>query len=148
MEKNLLDDLLWAHCNISVGRKAKLSRPTEYRAPPWSWAAVDGNVAWPIAHENGRGPYLAGLVDCRIERPDENIFGQVIGGSIRLCGSLKHIARRDGSGAIAAHNLKVPAEFCNSVCDLGDSDYMKSHYLRGILEIDRHNSREYQSRAV
>jgi len=96
-----------------------------------------------MAHENGRGPYQAGLVDCRIERPDEGIFGQAMGGSIRLCGPLKHIAhldvlrniaRRDGSGAVAAHNLKVPAEFCNSVCDeywnyTSDRSYLDHIYL-------------------
>lgn len=60
-KRTLLDDLLWAHKPIAVGRRAERSSPSGYRAPSWSWAALDGNVRWLWAprKRKGDGPRAA-----------------------------------------------------------------------------------------
>ncbi|KUJ23878.1 HET-domain-containing protein [Mollisia scopiformis] len=55
---SLLDDLLWIHRPVDVGRRTVQGRPSEYRAPSWSWASVDGNVRWLYADANPQGPIL------------------------------------------------------------------------------------------
>ncbi|KAL1946189.1 hypothetical protein VTO73DRAFT_15316 [Trametes versicolor] len=81
-----LADLLWMapsrHC----------TRPTTYRAPSWSWAAVEGSIN-PFPHtltfEDPRTVVLVEVVECRVTLEDPSIpFGRVTGGTLALRGAL------------------------------------------------------------
>ncbi|KAL1946176.1 hypothetical protein VTO73DRAFT_15303 [Trametes versicolor] len=83
----LLRDLIWY---TPVG--ARRPRPAVYRAPSWSWAAVDGQVST-LAKEN-LSPSLDGLVvaevvRCQVTPADAALpLGQVTDGSLVLCAAL------------------------------------------------------------
>ena len=56
--------------------------PTEYRAPSWSWASVDGKVEFQPLND---GALLANVVDCRTPAVGDDEFGQLLpGGHILL----------------------------------------------------------------
>ncbi|TBU41105.1 heterokaryon incompatibility protein-domain-containing protein [Dichomitus squalens] len=105
--RTLLPDLLW-----SKERAAHFaSRPREYRAPSWSWAAVDGpvnpgNAYFLSEHEK----VIAEVVKCKTVLKNPGLpFGEVTGGTLVLrarvvvdCVVLPHWAvyrRKDGGHA-------------------------------------------------
>jgi len=99
---SLLDDLLWTHRQVGFGRRAVPGRPQEYRAPSWSWAAVDGNVRWPyvtfdVNATGDRYKYFATVLHAKTVPKTDNPLGEVKGGQIVLRGPLKQ----------AAHNRKT-----------------------------------------
>ncbi|GAO18944.1 hypothetical protein UVI_02059260 [Ustilaginoidea virens] len=76
--------LLW---NVRVPER----RPAEYRAPSWSWAAVDGNLNLlnQVPADSARGErLLCELVSSAISLSTCDEFGEVMGGSIVLKGKL------------------------------------------------------------
>lgn len=71
-------------------------RPVEYRAPSWSWAAVEGSVSY----ESQR---LVNIGDERVEEGVKSFdygFLEVVGGDIQLAGS-------DRFGAISTASLQM-----------------------------------------
>ncbi|OJT06894.1 hypothetical protein TRAPUB_2263 [Trametes pubescens] len=89
--ERLLPGMLWW---ASDGEE--LQRPTVFRAPSWSWAAVDGQLGWDISHSVASqhpGPsserMLAEVVRCDIVLEDAALpFGRVADGSLILRASL------------------------------------------------------------
>ncbi|OJT10721.1 hypothetical protein TRAPUB_12753 [Trametes pubescens] len=84
----LLIDLLWRKAE---NEGAQLSRPAQYRAPSWSWVAVEGRVrmvdsVWPRARSRARGARdRAQVVRCDVVLEDAALpFGRVTGGSLVL----------------------------------------------------------------
>lgn len=88
----LFTDLLWETPREVNG--ARPTRPAEYRAPSWSWAAIDG-----VVRRAAHTPYLedprlraialAEITECRVTLEDEeHPFGRVTGGTLVLRGSL------------------------------------------------------------
>ncbi|KAI0629762.1 heterokaryon incompatibility protein-domain-containing protein [Trametes polyzona] len=77
-------DLLW----YKDRRTVRLPRPA-YRAPSWSWAALDGQIGlphpiWSLPEEGG--DEFAKVVACSVRLEKEALpFGQVTGGSLVLC---------------------------------------------------------------
>ncbi|KAH9211176.1 heterokaryon incompatibility protein-domain-containing protein [Leptodontidium sp. 2 PMI_412] len=43
-DSDLVPQLLWRHCGKLMGSSVDYTRGTQYRAPSWSWASVDGRV--------------------------------------------------------------------------------------------------------
>lgn len=64
----------------------------EYRAPSWSWAAVEGGITWTprASDDTGTRVALAEIVECRVtpENAVLNPFGRVTGGILVLRGTL------------------------------------------------------------
>ncbi|MCJ1469960.1 hypothetical protein MMC07_008605 [Pseudocyphellaria aurata] len=90
----LCDQLLWECPGL------RRSRPAQYRAPSWSWAAIDGPVMparWSELHgglKKGRKSksQVAEVVECKIVLKSQMLpFGAVIDGFIKL-----RAARRPG----------------------------------------------------
>ncbi|EIW59878.1 HET-domain-containing protein, partial [Trametes versicolor FP-101664 SS1] len=74
----LLNDLLWQR-----QRAAALRAPAAYRAPSWSWAALDGPIGM-RKREPGQTA-LASVVRCDVVLEDAALpFGQVKGGTLVL----------------------------------------------------------------
>jgi hypothetical protein len=86
--RTLLDDLLWAHRSVDFGRLAERRRPIEYRAPSWSWAAVDGNIRFLWATTNRKGSYHTRLLEASTTPKSLSRLGEVSGGELLLQGPL------------------------------------------------------------
>lgn len=88
--------LLWMTYGSPSGRKA----PTEYRAPSWSWASVDGTIYQ--AHRDDT-PHassstcdwdeVAKILDHHVQLAGDNPFGRVRAGWIMIKAPLVRIAR-------------------------------------------------------
>ncbi|KAH6651258.1 hypothetical protein F5144DRAFT_589517 [Chaetomium tenue] len=70
------------------------SRPTEYRAPSWSWASIDGlvDVGWPHTMYN-----IIKVQEVHLEYSTADAFGAVARGWIRLRGALRQKLMDPGS---------------------------------------------------
>lgn len=92
----LIEDLSWRSWSSTLH-----PRPTEYRAPSWSWASVDGMV---MMHEDHFTllptiSYECDIIECKVElRSQRQPFGQVTSGYIKLnavMGKVRWGPRRD-----------------------------------------------------
>ncbi|KAI9878174.1 MAG: hypothetical protein M1830_001711 [Pleopsidium flavum] len=81
---DLLDGLSW---EAVPGDVEPITRPTEYRAPSWSWASVNGPVWYP---DSVQGESCGGirLIDAKIDMLGHDDHGQVTGGWIKITGSV------------------------------------------------------------
>jgi len=82
-------DLLWG----LSWRRTGLSgvRPTTHRAPTWSWASLDGNVAWDHwGAEVSMDDSIIRIEQACVDIQGSNRFGQVNGGYVILSGLMKH----------------------------------------------------------
>ncbi|KAL1946169.1 hypothetical protein VTO73DRAFT_15296 [Trametes versicolor] len=88
-------DLLWETPRETYPtHRPRHTRPTAYRAPSWSWAAIDGVVGQSgytpkIEDPRVRTIALAEIVECGVTLEDDELpFGRVIGGTLVLRGTL------------------------------------------------------------
>lgn len=85
-ETSLLASLCWGTF-LGTGK-----RPTQYRAPTWSWASIDGRILdWGCRGTDRQRSFeleLASVVDVSVEPCTTDLTGQVEGGYIRLRGYL------------------------------------------------------------
>ncbi|KAE9396169.1 HET-domain-containing protein [Gymnopus androsaceus JB14] len=88
-QKTLLFDLLWR----SESGGGACTRPKEYRAPSWSWAAVDGlKSVWYIEESLSPDVEHVEIVDCKVTLKDHKVpFGEVTAGFLKVMGYLKEI---------------------------------------------------------
>lgn len=86
--RELEKGLYW---NVWVGEAVK--RPTTYRAPSWSWAAVDGpvcpagtgyNTAFKASTEGAATQTYIEVLDASVEAVGESPFGEIRGGKVTL----------------------------------------------------------------
>jgi hypothetical protein len=95
-KSNLLNGLCYArkttrvvhHCDnpahiaaLPQPTAAEFTRPSRDRAPTWSWAAVDGEVAF---ERSTTGRMVATVVEATVTAVGSDPFGQVKAGSVRL----------------------------------------------------------------
>lgn len=79
-------ELLWKVKNYHFS--GETSRPTEYRAPSWSWASIDG----PVDLGYGVIEYsLINVEEVHLEYLTDDVFGALKGGWIRLHGALRQL---------------------------------------------------------
>jgi hypothetical protein len=109
---SLLDDLLWAHWPIEIGNKAKSGGPKAYRAPSCSWAAVEGNVRWPLTMRSQSSFCYTSLVETRMDYVGSDPYGQVSGGLITVCGLLRRLENLDLSHS--GRKVTLPAAYYES----------------------------------
>ncbi|KAL9116291.1 MAG: hypothetical protein Q9187_007186 [Circinaria calcarea] len=69
-------------------RLSKLSRPTKFQAPSWSWASVNGPIQAGGGEQYNPDEYVAKVVDSHVELAGEDPFGQVGNGRLQGQGSL------------------------------------------------------------
>ncbi|KAL9113416.1 MAG: hypothetical protein Q9227_002457 [Pyrenula ochraceoflavens] len=76
--------LLWLH-DLSMHENA--TRPTEYRAPSWSWASFDcGSLVW---YRLGGENTFARIIDCMTTYFGLDPYGKVLDGYIKISAPLK-----------------------------------------------------------
>ncbi|KAF7983223.1 hypothetical protein HWV62_23510 [Athelia sp. TMB] len=86
---NLLEGLLWQQGDL----KNLPPRPKTYRAPSWSWGAVDGRITPAFAmHFWGEDKPECEILECEVElAKDDHPFGEVTGGQLRVRALLKKV---------------------------------------------------------
>ena len=83
-KESLIDDLCWR-----VDRQEQVLRPKEYRAPSWSWAAIDRDPQlskgiYPLNDELERGA-LAIVIDVSVnQEPANTTFGEIRSASLTM----------------------------------------------------------------
>jgi hypothetical protein len=86
----LLENLIWQ----AIGTTSP-SPSSSYRAPSWSWAAIDGpfGLFYPdIGAGKGEWTRVATLSDCRVTLKEEaNVFGEVVGAHLKLKAPLERL---------------------------------------------------------
>jgi hypothetical protein len=88
---HLHDDLIWQ----ATGFVAKRTRePTQYRAPSWSWASIDGpfgifvrGTGWDV----GKWTDVATVLDCHVTLKGEDPYGEVSDAWIKLRAPLEQL---------------------------------------------------------
>lgn len=111
-ESSLRADLLWYHHPNWFGFPKTFSsgnkRPSEYRAPTWSWASMDASITFPSQNFPERYGWLT-EASCEVELSDpNNRFGAVTSGWLTLRGPL--VQSRIRWSARKASLFQVPVE--------------------------------------
>lgn len=135
----LLYDLLW-RAHKSAGDSEQAGCSAEYRAPSWSWAAVDRAI-------DSRGPSYnapnvasaATVVHCEVTlKTPELPFGEVTGGSLVLRATLipcKVCMADNGLGAEILFVRPSARERCSGVVDAADAIVEDGRFL-GLCSVD------------
>lgn len=76
------DDRVEAQLCWSCGEPKK--RPTEWRAPTWSWASIDGPISYMAVQEGIFDDRYAHVTDATISPLGEDPFGQLLDGVLRI----------------------------------------------------------------
>lgn len=85
--ERFFEQLLWA---TSEGEIAK--RPVRYRAPSWSWAAIDGRLDWPSYDRLIGTEILCTLLDVEVQPlRSKQPYGAVTAGRIKVYGQVKQV---------------------------------------------------------
>lgn len=85
-EQNILSQLFWFH--YAGYPRVPGKRSSKYRVPTWSWASIDGEIAW--YHPSPEYKWLATIVSTHVELKDTSYpFSEVMGGELRVRGSLQ-----------------------------------------------------------
>jgi hypothetical protein len=135
-ESHLPQHLLWVQFGDwyrAFVANAENQRPSEYRAPSWSWASIDGLVSY-IHVRDIKYPslYTLEVVSSHIELENDNSpFGRIKGGSLILCGRFKQ--------AFMVMVSDVPQIFAteNKEFNIG-SVFLDDESLQGRKLADRH----------
>ncbi|TVY92656.1 hypothetical protein LAWI1_G001452 [Lachnellula willkommii] len=85
--------LLWAKDGIidrTTGSEIKATRPTQFRAPSWSWAAINGPI---LFRANWMQEYksLAELIDTEVIALGNTPFGEVSSGVLKLRSTMERV---------------------------------------------------------
>lgn len=105
-EKDLPFDLCWTTQYSPVPCR----KPTKYRAPSWSWAAIDGRVS----HADPRSNYLereADVVHVSTELKGSDPMGEVVGGVLVICGILRRGIMSRMKAVGFGNSLKIAYDF-------------------------------------
>lgn len=87
--RDLHTQLLW----LTLTRKAGLAesfqephRPIHYRAPTWSWAAVDGAISFPDRSWVEESEHQLSILDVHLTHTSKDVTGPVTGGYMEIRG--------------------------------------------------------------
>jgi hypothetical protein len=93
---NLIHGLSWS----SQGK-----RVSQYRAPSWSWASVDGVIAY-IAEL--RFEPLATIIDVEVDLKGANPYGEVLEGRIRICAPMRRLYLTEKDRMLGGNKSRRP----------------------------------------
>lgn len=117
---HLVHSLLW----YRIGPANSSTQPQEYRAPSWSWAAVNGGVNF--MSRNGVEYQKLALVQRGTITPIMDTFGAVKNGSIRISGPLcvGKLIGRDVSPRALIHLEGLEVDLAMDEFYLDDDEYL------------------------
>lgn len=112
-ESDLAIGMLW---QASRSERPRLQRPPEYRAPSWSWAALDGQVEFnfDVAYTSQGLPLdemeLALTdIDVALELAGSDPYGKVASGTMSVTGRLKEVEYQIQSESLEYYNSPLPS---------------------------------------
>lgn len=112
-QEYLGEDLLWQVVNPAASRR----HPT-YRAPSWSWAAIDGEISFSFYSLNGpKKSYLEDF-DVKLQPKGTDSFGQLVSGTLTVTGKLKQLdfsLLSHGTNSSDVYVIDKQGNGCNSV---------------------------------
>jgi hypothetical protein len=126
--RNMIDGLLW---KVSHGCNAV--RPSQYRAPSWSWASLEG----PVTMKSSISPeenVTARILDYHIGHVSDTSFGEVSEGTVRLTGPVCQLQlpkefrltnmplRADCVGAETKNTITCEID----VCDIAEEKHLST----------------------
>ena len=88
-ERDLMVGLLW---RASYSEQPRLQRPPLYRAPSWSWAALEGGILFDS--DVSRADFVLSDLDVAIRLAGSDPFGMVASGTLTVSGRLKQVEYR------------------------------------------------------
>ncbi|KAG4431846.1 hypothetical protein IFR05_012663 [Cadophora sp. M221] len=112
---DLIHSLLWCRDFATT----PLPPPEKYRAPSWSWAAIDSPVTWSKAILDFPDDEEAKILSCTVTpESDKSPFGRVSrGGNLKIQGSMqKVLIERSQSHDILDVETRVPFAFAQWDC--------------------------------
>ncbi|KAE9363408.1 HET-domain-containing protein [Stipitochalara longipes BDJ] len=92
-QKDVQFGLCWYRNSASFN-----SKPSVYRCPSWSWAAIEGEVHW-RTEEKGQLESKIRLIDAGVQLESQDPFGHVIGGFIKVTGLVQTFGLRYDSAS-------------------------------------------------
>jgi hypothetical protein len=85
--ERFFEQLLWSTSESNIAK-----RLVQYRAPSWSWAAVDGRLDWPLIEVLMDAEILCTLLDVEIQPlRSKQPYGAVTSGRIKVYGQVKQV---------------------------------------------------------
>lgn len=112
-ESDLMVSLLWHASDIF---RRPLNRPSAYRAPSWSWAALDGPISFDseVSHNRkdkvaARATFALSDLDIAIQLAGSDPFGMVASGTLTVSGRLRQVEYQIVSKRI--ENNQVPSMY-------------------------------------
>jgi hypothetical protein len=87
-KKDLLRQLCWFESRTN---QVFMSSPNKYRAPSWSWAAVEGPVQYPVfdySPANYGNPMAPEILEAAVHTEEREVYGAVTAEFLRLRGRL------------------------------------------------------------
>jgi len=85
-KNSLIEGLLWQSFGDGV------NRVSEYRAPSWSWASIDGRTGASKSFPRWTSTHLAKVIDYGFELKGENPYGEVKNGWIKIQAALLRLS--------------------------------------------------------
>jgi hypothetical protein len=96
-----------------IGNKPVSSRPKTYTAPSWSWAALNGEIwypVWPSMQEKDRHRELSSLLSYHLNFKSPDRTGQIESGYIDVCGPITEVSvSMTTSQAFPFYNYRIDA---------------------------------------
>lgn len=123
-ESDMMIGLLW---EASYSDRPRLERPPAYRAPSWSWAALDGEILFPEAKSSNlkrilhRNKFALSDINIHIELAGSNPFGRVKSGAMTVSGRLKPVEYEIQSESWEYYNSVMP--------NMNDPLYSEGKYI-------------------
>jgi hypothetical protein len=104
-ERNLLEELLW-----QKSEEDRFPRPAVYRAPSWSWAAIDGHITPAFSmHYWGEDKPECEILQCEVTLASEILpFGEVTSGFLVLNAVLKKVLWGPAEGKCSPSRPRLP----------------------------------------
>ena len=119
----LIKNLLWYVESDMDGRAIQSNsessrRPSDYRAPSWSWLSLDGLVHPGYDTDRENFQVFIRILNAQVDLASSNPTGQLKGGAITLQGLLrqagwKYTKRSRGSSIKLVFDGKVEGQFCD-----------------------------------
>lgn len=111
-ENDLMVGLLW---HASYKERPRLQRPPIYRAPSWSWAALDGGISFDsevnYTHQGipaQRSTFALSDLDIAIQLTGSDPFGMVASGTMTVSGRLKQVEYQIVSESLEYYHSPMP----------------------------------------
>lgn len=108
-ESDLKVGLLWRAARSDAPR---LRRPLEYRAPSWSWAALDGHISFQTSDftdPNSRVDFALNDLEVAVKLSGSDPYGMVASGTISATGRLKPVTYKIETESWDYFNSPLPS---------------------------------------